>query len=347
MKHMTNIRFWFIQTFLMMAFFSTLILFIGLQIYLYIEPDSGLTTKMTLWLWLYSFIVLAAAGLYFGLRGSYLIKGRLGDILLFITALRRGKFSERMKTSGKDEIGLISEELNQLSEYLQEQVHSLQRLAEEKTELSQSARAAAIMEERQRLARDLHDVVSQQLFALSMMSSASLRLFEQNPDQARQQLEQISEIAVKAQGEMRALLLHLRPVQLSGESLCDGIVKLIQELKQKTSLQFEASVDEIENISKAAEEHIFRIVQEALSNILRHADAAKVKLVLSEEDHYIHLFIGDNGKGFNINSERMTSYGLKTMRERCEQIGGTYNIRSKEKEGTYIDIRIPAMRREE
>lgn len=346
MKQMENIRFWFIQTFLMMAFFSTLILFIGLQIYLYIEPNSGLTTKMTLLLWGYCFVVLAAAGLYFGLRGSYFIKGRLGDILLFVTSLRRGKYSERIITSEKDEIGLITEELNQLAENFQEQVNSIQQLAEEKTELSQTARAAAIMEERQRLARDLHDVVSQQLFALSMMSSASLRLFEQNPEQAKQQLEQISDIAVKAQAEMRALLLHLRPVQLSGESLCEGIVKLIQELKQKTSLHFEASVDEIENISKAAEEHIFRIVQEALSNILRHADATKVKLVLSEEERYIHLFIGDNGKGFNLHNERMTSYGLKTMRERCEQIGGTYTIRSKEKEGTYIDIRIPAMRRE-
>jgi two-component system, NarL family, sensor histidine kinase LiaS len=347
MKQMTSIRLWFMQTFLMMAFISSLILFIGLQIYIYLEPDSGLTTTLTFWLWLYCFIVLAGAGLYFSLRGSYLIKGRLSDILLFITTLRRGKFTDRITTYEKDEIGLISEELNQLAEYLQEQVHSLQRLAEEKTELSKTAKAAATMEERQRLARDLHDVVSQQLFALSMMSSASLRLFDQDPEKARKQLEQISEIAGKAQGEMRALLLHLRPVQLSGESLCEGIVKLIQELKHKTSLTFEASVDEIENLSNAAEEHIFRIVQEALSNILRHADATKVKLLLTEESGYIQLYIGDNGKGFDIHEERMASYGLKTMRERCEQIGGTYNIRSKTQEGTYIEIRIPALRREE
>ncbi len=347
MKQMTSIRLWFMQTFLMMAFISSLILFIGLQIYIYLEPDSGLTTTLTFWLWIYCFIVLAGAGVYFSLRGSYLIKGRLGDILLFITTLRRGKFTERITTCEKDEIGLISEELNQLAEYLQEQVHSLQRLAEEKTELSKTAKAAATMEERQRLARDLHDVVSQQLFALSMMSSASLRLFDQDPERARKQLEQISEIAGKAQGEMRALLLHLRPVQLSGESLCEGIVKLIQELKRKTSLTFEASVDEIENLSNAAEEHIFRIVQEALSNILRHADATKVKLLLTEDSGYIQLYIGDNGKGFDIHEERMASYGLKTMRERCEQIGGTYNIRSKTQEGTYIEIRIPALRREE
>jgi two-component system, NarL family, sensor histidine kinase LiaS len=344
---MTSIRLWFIQTFLMMAFITSLILFIGLQIFLFMVPDSGLSTSMTFWFWLYSFVVLSAVGFYFSLRGSYTIKGRLSDILLFIATLRRGKFTERIITDEKDEIGLISEELNQLSEYLQEQVHSLQKMAEEKTELSKTAKSAAIMEERQRLARDLHDVVSQQLFALSMMSSASLRWFDQEPEKARKQLEQISEIAGKAQGEMRALLLHLRPVQLSGESLCEGIVKLIQELKQKTNLEFEASIDEIENISQAAEEHIFRIVQEALSNILRHADAAKVKILLAEENQTIHLYIGDDGKGFDIHEEKMASYGLKTMRERCEQIGGTYTIRSKENEGTYIEIRIPAMRREE
>ncbi|GAM15053.1 sensor histidine kinase [Mesobacillus selenatarsenatis] len=344
---MTSIRLWFIQTFLMMAFITSLIFFIGLQIFLFVVPDSGLSTAMTFWFWLYSFVIMAAVGFYFSLRGSYVIKGRLGDILLFIATLRRGKFTERIQTDEKDEIGLISEELNQLSEYLQDQVHSLQRLAEEKTELSKTAKSAATMEERQRLARDLHDVVSQQLFALSMMSSASLRCFDQDPEKARKQLEQISEIAGKAQGEMRALLLHLRPVQLSGESLCEGIIKLIRELKQKTNLAFEASVDEIEHISQAAEEHIFRIVQEALSNILRHADATKVKLVLAEENRYIHLYIGDDGKGFDIHEEKMASYGLKTMRERCEQIGGTYNIRSKANEGTYIEIRIPALRREE
>jgi two-component system, NarL family, sensor histidine kinase LiaS len=344
---MASIRLWFIQTFLMMAFLTSLILFIGLQIFLFMVPDSGLSTSMTFWFSLYSFVILSAVGFYFSLRGSYTIKGRLSDILLFIATLRRGKFTERIITDEKDEIGLISEELNQLSEYLQEQVHSLQKMAEEKTELSKTAKSAAIMEERQRLARDLHDVVSQQLFALSMMSSASLRWFDQEPEKARKQLEQISEIAGKAQGEMRALLLHLRPVQLSGESLCEGIVKLIQELKQKTNLEFEASIDEIENISQAAEEHIFRIVQEALSNILRHADAAKVKILLAEENQTIHLYIGDDGKGFDIHEEKMASYGLKTMRERCEQIGGTYTIRSKENEGTYIEIRIPAMRREE
>ncbi|MFE8700263.1 histidine kinase [Cytobacillus sp. FJAT-54145] len=346
MKKIYGIRIWFIQSFIMMAFLSAIAFFVGLQIFLFYNEGSSLNITMTFWLSLFLLILLLFLGAYFGIKGSYLIKGRLSDILLFVSALRSGRHTERLPSYEKDEIGLITEELNQLADYIQEQVNSIQRLADEKTSLSQTAHTAAVMEERQRLARDLHDVVSQQLFALSMMSSATLRMFEVDRDRAKKQLEEISEIAAKAQGEMRALLLHLRPIQLSDDSLCDGVIKLIQELKAKTNLDFQASIDEIEHVTKATEEHLFRIIQEALSNILRHADASKVKVTLTEMENYIYLFISDNGKGFDPQIERIASYGLKTMRERCEEIGGIFKIRSKEKEGTYIDIRIPITGRE-
>ncbi len=341
MKKRVGIRFWFLQSFIMMAFISALCFFLGLQIYLFNVQSSSFSIYTTFWLTLYIFLILLLIGGYFGIKGSYLIKGRLSDIYLFISTLRSGKFTERIPEFEKDEIGLITEELNHLAEYIQEQVYSTRRLADEKTALAQTAHAAAVMEERQRLARDLHDVVSQQLFALSMISSATIRTFDNNPLKAKEQLEQISEIAVKAQGEMRALLLHLRPVQLKDDSLCDGVIKLIQELKGKTGIEFQASIDELDCVSKATEEHLFRIIQEALSNILKHAEATKITITLTEKESYIYLFIGDNGKGFDPEIVRMTSYGMKTMRERCEEIGGIFTIRSKKKEGTYIDIRIP------
>ncbi|MBA4535682.1 sensor histidine kinase [Bacillus aquiflavi] len=341
MKEMRSIRFWFLQSFLMTALFSSLFFFIGLQIYLSIVKNPSINVATTFWLLIYVFIILIIVGSYFGLKGSYLIKGRLGDILIYVSTLRSGKFSERIVTYEKDEIGLITDELNQLAKYIQEQVHSMQRLADEKSMLAQSAHAAAVMEERQRIARDLHDAVSQQLFALGMMSSAALRMFEIDLDKAKQQLHEIANIAAKAQMEMRALLLHLRPIQLSEDSLCDGVIKLIHELKNKTNIEFNASVDEVTHLSKSAEEHLFRIIQEALSNTLRHADASKVKLILTEKENYIYLFISDNGKGFDWQKAKIASYGLKTMRERCEEVGGIFKIRSKKNEGTYIDIRIP------
>ncbi|MGD6855462.1 sensor histidine kinase [Bacillus infantis] len=345
MKKMFGIRYWFIQSFIMMALISSLIFFVGIQVYLFFADEPVLTISISFWLFIYCLLILLAAGGYFGIKGSYLIKGRLGDILVAVSNLRSGKLAGRISSYEKDEIGLIAEELDGLADYIQEQVHSVQRLAEERSSLAQSAHAAAVMEERQRLARDLHDVVSQQLFALSMMSSAALKVFDRDSEKAKKQLEEISGIAAKAQGEMRALLLHLRPIQLSDDTLCDGIIKLIHELRGKTNIDFQASIDEIE-LSKAAEEHLFRVVQEALSNILRHADASKIKLTLTEKEDYTYLFIGDDGKGFDPHIERVASYGLKTMRERCEEIGGIFNIRSKQGEGTYIEIRIPLKGRE-
>ncbi|UII56895.1 sensor histidine kinase [Cytobacillus spongiae] len=343
MKIEKGIRYWFVQSFVMLGIIGPLFFFVGLQLYLFNNENPQFTIQTTFWLTLYMFVVLILVGGYLGIKGSYLFKGRLSDILLYVSTLRSGKFSERMPVFEKDEIGLICEELNQLAEFIQEQVYSMQRLANERSTLAQSAHTAAVIEERQRLARDLHDVVSQQLFALSMMSSATIRLFDTNPTRAKEQLEQIADIAAKAQGEMRALLLHLRPVELSNDSLCDGIIKLIQELKEKTTIHFKASIDEIEHISKAGEEHLFRIVQEALSNILRHSQASKVEITLTEKEEYVHLFIGDNGKGFDPQNEKVTSYGLKTMRERCEEVGGVFKVRSKLNEGAYINIRIPTI----
>lgn len=333
-------RFWFIRSFIMSGLLSALFYFVGLQVYLLVSKEPVISIEITFWLFFYMLIIQMLIGGYFGVKNSTYLKGQMGDIHLFILGLKSGRLSERMNKSEQEELDPIIEELNQLALYIEEQAFNLQRLADEKVTLAQTAHTAAVMEERQRLARDLHDVVSQQLFALSMLSSATLRLIDKQPEKVKEQIEEIADIAIKAQGEMRALLLHLRPIELSEDSLCEGIIKLIVELKDKTNLEFQASIDEIEHISKAAEEHLFRIVQEAFSNILRHSEASKVKVTLTERENDIYLYISDNGKGFDPSKEKIASYGLKTMRERCEEIGGIFNIRSKEREGTYIDIRI-------
>lgn len=246
-----------------------------------------------------------------------------------------------MEDSKQDEIGIITDDLNQLAVYIQEQVKILQRLADEKSELADQAHQAAVMEERHRLARDLHDSVSQQLFALNMLSSAAVRTVRNKPKDAEPILQQVAEIAAKAQGEMRALLLHLRPIDLKGENLAEGLKKLIRELIEKTPIEITPELDDLEGLTKGTEAHLFRIVQEGISNILRHAEATQIKISTKRIDSTLNLYISDNGKGFSVNQQKMTSYGLQTMRERCEEIGGVFQIRSKENEGTYINIRIP------
>ena len=271
------------------------------------------------------------------------MKDRLDYLSVLIAQLARGNFTSRVYDNDDDEIARIGTELNELGEKMQRQVKSLKRMADEKSEYAKSAHVAATIEERQRLARDLHDAVSQQLFALTMMSQATIRMFDKNPDQARVQMEEISSTALQAQTEMRALLLHLRPVHLSGEPLVSGIHNLIDELKQKCQIDFQITMEEIEELSETTEEHLFRIIQESLSNTLRHANATQVTVELTKRNQELFLHIADNGDGFDLESDQQkkTSYGLKTMKERCEEIGGTFTVRSKQGEGTHLDIRIP------
>lgn len=341
MNKSLNIRNWIFKSFLMMSVMAILLFFISLQIHLYFFENPSISLKQSVYLTIWLGMILLVLSIYFGFRTGYTFKGRIDDISTFVTLLRSGKFSARVDRYEHDELGLLSDELNQLAVFIQEQVKSLQRLADEKSELADRVHHAAVMEERQRLARDLHDSVSQQLFALNMLSSAAQRSMGKDSQKVETIVRQVAEIAGKAQGEMRALLLHLRPIDLKGEGLCDALTILIRELKEKTQIEIEASLDGIEDLSKGTETHMFRIIQESLSNILRHSEATKVKIVTEKKGGYVSLYISDNGKGFNLKQNKMTSYGLQTMRERAEEIGGLFHIRSKEKEGTYIDLRIP------
>src|SRR5690606_16237911 len=129
---------------------------------------------------------------------------------------------------GEDEIGKLGEQLQTISHRWEEQVNSLQRLSTNNAELAEKARFTAVIEERQRLARELHDAVSQQLFAISMTATAVRRTMHQDFDKAARQVTLIEEMSSVAQSEMRALLLHLRPVHLEGKRLTDAIQDLMQ-----------------------------------------------------------------------------------------------------------------------
>lgn len=280
---------------------------------------------------------------YTGFKASSNMKQRVDYLSVLITHYANGNYASRVHFTEEDEITRVSHELNELGAKLESQVHFLQRLADEKTAYAKKAYHVATIEERQRLARELHDSVSQQLFALTMMAEASANQFDLNPAIAKEHLEEVIQAGHTAQKEMRALLLHLRPVYLSGESLPNGIKKLVAEIEQKSDLIFHMFIDEALVLAETIEENVFRIIQEAFANIIRHAHATEVKLEINKKESELFIHLRDNGKGFNISTEtnQTMSYGLKTMRERAEELGGTFAIRSDKDSGTYIDIRIP------
>ena len=234
--------------------------------------------------------------------------------------------------------GSLKKALHDANELIETQRTSLQRLSNEKVETNDAIVQERLLAERQRLARELHDSVSQQLFAASMLLSA---LTEQQQDElAQKQLGQVEKIVQQAQLEMRALLLHLRPVALRNKSLAEGLEDLIVELQEKVYFNIDYQIEEI-RLTKAQEDHLFRIAQEALSNTLRHAKATEVELLLIERDNIAILRIQDNGLGFNIDGDKTSSYGLRNIAERAVEIGCTYKIVSVPNEGTIVEVKVP------
>ena len=339
----SSIRYMYIRSHLYALFLVTVILLASLlTIHVVFEPTwltvPAIFTFLSMYLVLGFFI-----SVYAGFKSSGNLKERIDYLSLQITQYANGNYLSRIYMNEQDEIAIISNDLNALGEKLQNQVKSLQRMADERAEYARSAHRTATVEERQRLARELHDSVSQQLFALTMLAEAAVKQIDQDPKEAKRQLEEVAKAGLTAQTEMRALLLHLRPVYLSGDSLQEGIEKLIAELKQHTQLEVNLSISEQLSLPETVEEHIFRIVQESLSNILRHAEASSVSINIIKNENKLFLHIRDDGKGFDDHrlSRKKTSYGLNTMKERVEELGGTFQIKSRKNQGTYIDIRIP------
>jgi len=224
------------------------------------------------------------------------------------------------------------------NELIETQRSSLQRLSSEKVETNDAIVQERLLAERQRLARELHDSVSQQLFAASMLLSA---LTEQEENEhSQKQLAQVERVVQQAQLEMRALLLHLRPVALHNKSLAEGLEDLIVELQEKVYFNIEYQIEEI-TLGKVEEDHLFRIAQEALSNTLRHAKASEVELLFIARDGLAILRIQDNGLGFDKDGDKTSSYGLRNIAERAVEIGCTYKIVSVPNEGTIVEVKVP------
>lgn len=253
---------------------------------------------------------------------------------------------------GDDEIGQLAEQLRQISKRWKEQVTSMQQLSTPKrlstsnADLVKQARISAITEERQRLARELHDAVSQQLFAISMMATAVRRTLDEDFERAEQQVELIEEMASVAQSEMRALLLHLRPVHLEGKGLAQGLSELIRELQLKIPIEIHYEMAERIELVEGIENHLFRIVQEALSNTLRHSKATRMEIKLQNYGDFVQLSLRDNGVGFDWDDKKQASYGLGTIQERVNEIGGSIQFITMPDKGTRIEIQVPVVQEE-
>ncbi|RSL34382.1 sensor histidine kinase [Salibacterium salarium] len=342
MKKMVNIQWDYIRHSLGIAVLSVFLLFL---ILLSSVEDMMLLLSFESWfqipvLLLWAFLSLTLA-VFIGWRTGRRQKIRMNHLIVSTMALEKGEFSKRTTLEGEDELGVMSTHLNAVANRLQEQAASMQKLSDERVEYQTSIKRDAVADERQRLARELHDAVSQQLFAISMTTAALQKTMNIDCEKSMEQAALIEKMAVNAQGEMRALLMHLRPVSLDGKGLREGLSDLIAELSEKTNVEIKHDIQRVEALGKGMENHLFRIAQEALSNVIRHAEAGNIDFQLKWYNGQLRMKVIDDGIGFHLdNNQKHSSYGLSMMKERVNELGGVIHILSYPGKGTQIDVKV-------
>ena len=215
----------------------------------------------------------------------------------------------------------------------------LAAIAIENARLFEQTKEFATLQERQRLARDLHDSVSQTLFTCRTMTEAALRRLDRDPEQAREFLQEAHELTITALSEMRVLLLELRPSTLTQVTLTQLFEQYLQPLQNRRDFELVWNLDNVPAVSPHVKIAMYRIVQEALNNIDKHARATLVEIHLHQNHGFLEITVKDNGIGFDIQTVDATSLGLNIMRERADEIGAELTIESQPNGGTLVRIK--------
>ncbi|OGO07447.1 MAG: hypothetical protein A3K46_03420 [Chloroflexi bacterium RBG_13_60_9] len=207
-------------------------------------------------------------------------------------------------------------------------------------DLYEHARELAVLEERQRLAQNLHDAVNQSLFSAGLIAEVLPRLWERDQEEARRSLEDLRRLTRGALAEMRVLLAELRPSTLTDGDLGDLLRLLSNAFTGRTNIPVTLSVNGEHTLPTDTQVVIYRICQEALNNIAKHANASQVEIDLRRGEDGLELNIRDNGCGFEADEPaRSGHYGLGMMRERAEAVKAVLTLASRPGAGTEITLR--------
>ncbi len=273
-------------------------------------------------------IIAAIAGLIFGYLTARVITRRLKGLSVVADEWGRGNFSAHANDASEDELGQVSRQLNRMAEQLQNLLQARQKLA--------------TLEERNRLARDLHDSVKQQIFAVSMQIGATKVLLKRDVNAAETRLNEAEKLVHQAQQELTSLIRELRPVALEGKGLIAALRELATDWTQQTNIVATLRVEGVtgtlgtESLPLDIEEALFRVAQEALSNVLRHSKATLAQLILTLTGDTVTLSVTDNGQGFDATRHGHLGVGLLSMQERMRALGGDVQVESTPGKGTRI-----------
>lgn len=271
-------------------------------------------------------IVAGLAGTVYGFLAARGPVQRLNWLSEASLAWSQGDFTVFVEDPSSDELGQLAQRLNDMSQQLQG--------------LLETRRELAVVEERNRLARDLHDSVKQGAFAAAAQISAARKLMKSDPGAAETHIQEAERLIKDLRQELTNLIQQLRPVALEGKGLAAALGEYAEDWSRQNGIIAEVHVQHQRALPLEIEQTVFRIVQEALANVARHSNASDVKIDLSYTKEVVSCSIHDDGEGFDPDKDRK-GVGLRSMSERAEALGGKLKIESNQSEGTSISITIP------
>lgn len=222
----------------------------------------------------------------------------------------------------------------------QQLLEELRKSNQKLEELASNAEELATIKERNRLARELHDSVTQSLYSLTLLAAGWRRLAAKgelgNSEDSFAEIEQVAQLALK---EMRLLIFELRPPALENEGLQGALHHRLSAVEKRAGVEARLVADDVLDLSPAVEESLYAIALEALNNALKHASATSVTVTLHANENRIRMEVQDNGCGFDpVQGEESRGIGLKSMRERVEHLNGNLEIISKPGAGTNVKV---------
>jgi signal transduction histidine kinase len=216
-------------------------------------------------------------------------------------------------------------------------------VAIENARLFEQAGQVAALEERQRLARELHDSVSQALYGIALGARTARTQLDREPAKAVEPVEYVLSLAEAGLAEMRSLIFELRPESLESEGLVAAIRKHAAAQEARHGMAVRCDLGDEPDISPDVREAAYRIVREALTNTLKHSKAANVRIRLAVADGRLRAEVADDGIGFDPDRDYAGHLGLRSMRERAAKLGGELRIESRQGSGSRVVLEIPVV----
>jgi signal transduction histidine kinase len=304
------------------------------MVYVQVPATAKLAEQQDLWSALgpqlrVGLLVLAAAipvGLVFGWLSTRRLIGRLRRLAATTVAVAGGDYQQRVAVSGGDEVAGLEANLNRMAARLDAAMATERQLA-----------GAG---ERARIARELHDAISQDLFSLRLLAGG-LRKALPAGSPLRAQVQTMEHTATTTMQEMQALLLELRPLALEDAGLVPALEELCGAYRERLGVTVDADLEPVQ-LTPAAEHAVLRVVQEALANAVRHAQPTRIRLRLHDQDGQVAVTVSDDGAGFDPSlAGQRHGLGVGLMRQRVAELGGTFELDSTPGQGTSVRVLLP------